>query len=335
MKRIAGFIFTLTLVFFANKAMSQTVAELQANAKAFMSQGDYTNAILILNRATQLEPQNIEIIKDLAISNYIQKDYTKALEVIKPALDMDAVDDQCYQIAGTIYRGLDQVKDCEKLYRKGINKFPESGALYNELGELLSGKDAADAITEWEKGIEADPEYSKNYYNACRYYSVTNDKVWCVLYGELFVNMEPMSSRTPEIKTIILDTYKKMFVETDLTKSNKEKNKFAATFIQTMNNQSNVAIQGINPESLTMIRTRFILDWFNGKSEKYPYKLFEYQQQLIKEGMFDAYNQWLFGTAQNLIAYQTWINNHATEYGEFFRFQKGRTFKMPKNQYYR
>lgn len=334
MKKTLVAFFVLVMVAFTNKALSQTAAELQANAKSFMSQGDYANAILILNRANQLEPQNIEIIKDLALSYYIQKDYNKALEVIKPALDMDGTDDQCYQIAGTIYRGLDQVKECEKLYRKGITKFPQSGALYNELGELLSGKDASDAIVEWEKGIEVDPDYSKNYYNACMYYSLNNQNVWCLLYGEIFVNMEPLSSRTPEIKSILLDTYKKIFTNTDLTKTNKEKNKFAASYIQIMNNQSNVAVLGINPESLTMIRTRFILDWFNGKSEKYPFKLFELQQQLIKEGMFDAYNQWLFGSAQNLNAYQSWVNNHNAEYSEFYRFQKGRVFKIPTGQYY-
>ncbi len=334
MKKTLVVIFALVTVAFTNKALSQTATELQANAKSFMSQGDYANALLILNRASQLEPQNIEIIKDLAVSYYIQKDYSKALETIKPTLDMEGGDDQCYQIAGTIYRGLDQVKECEKLYRKGINKFPQSGALYNELGELLSGKDASDAIVEWEKGIEADPDYSKNYYNACMYYSLNNQNVWCLLYGEIFVNMEPLSSRTPEIKSILLDTYKKIFVDVDLTKNNKEKNKFVASIIQALNNQSNVAVLGINPESLTMIRTRFILDWFNGKSEKYPFKLFELQQQLIKEGMFDAYNQWLFGSAQNLNAYQSWVNNHNTEYSEFYRFQKGRVFKIPTGQYY-
>jgi hypothetical protein len=50
--------------------------------------------------------------------------------------------------------------------------------------------------------------------------------------------------------------------------------------------------------------------------------------------MFDAYNQWIFGAAQNLAAYQTWINNHSAEYSEFSRFQKGRTFKLPAKQYY-
>ncbi len=335
MKKALAFIFTFALLLFTSIALSQTAAELQANAKSFSQQGDYENAILILNRATQLEPQNIEIIKDLTINLYIQKEYDKALQTIKPALDMDATDDQCYQIAGTVYLSLDQTKECEKVYRRGINKFPQSGALYNSLGELMGSKSGSDAIKEWEKGIEVDPSYSKNYFNACKYYAATNDKVWCAIYGEIFLNMEPLSNRSPEIKNIVLDIYKKLFIDTDLSKNNKEKNKFAAAFIQSMNSQSNVAVLGINPESLTMIRTRFILDWFNNKADKYPFKLFEFQQHLIKEGLFDAYNQWIFGTAQNLAAYQAWTNNHTSEYNEFSRFQKSRVFKVPTGQYYR
>ncbi|UEG51051.1 hypothetical protein LK994_06130 [Ferruginibacter lapsinanis] len=335
MKKLTRFICVIILPLFTQVSMAQDAKDLQTNAKNFMLQGDNANAILILNRAAQLEPNNVEIMKDLALNYYIQNDYNKALEKIKPALDMDAVDDQCFQIAGTIYRALDQTKECEKIYRKGINKFPESGALHNELGELLWDKYDEDAIKEWEKGIEVDPDFSKNYFNACKYYSVTNNKVWCALYGEIFLNIEPLSNKSPEIKTILLDIYKKMFADVDLNKGNKEKNKFAISFIESMNNQTNVAALGINPESLTMIRTRFILDWYQNKAEKYPFKLFDLQQQLIKEGMFDAYNQWIFGPAQNLAAYQSWTNNHNTEYNEFTRFQKGRIFKIPSGQYYR
>lgn len=334
MKKITRFICVLILPFFTQVTLAQDAKELQANAKNFMLQGDYGNAILILNRAAQLEPNNVSILKDLALNHYIQNDYNKALETIKPALDMDAADDQCFQIAGTVYRALNQTKECEKLYKKGINKFPESGALHNEYGELLWDKYDEDAIKEWEKGIEVDPDFSKNYFNACKYYAITNNKVWCALYGEIFLNIEPLSNKSPEIKTILLDTYKKLFAEADLSKNNKEKNKFANSFIESMNNQTNVASLGINPESLTMIRTRFILDWYQNKADKYPFKLFELQQQLIKEGMFDAYNQWIFGPAQNLALYQSWTNNHSTEYNEFTRFQKGRIFKIPSGQYY-
>jgi hypothetical protein len=101
-----------------------------------------------------------------------------------------------------------------------------------------------------------------------------------------------------------------------------------------MNKVKVVAENGINVESLIMIRTRFVLDWFEKYAAKFPTKLFEYHQQLLREGIFPAYNQWMFGSIQNLMAYQSWITSHATEYADFRKFQNGRIFKIPEGQYY-
>ena len=83
-----------------------------------------------MNRASNLDPQNIEITKDLALNYYFQKDYNKALEIIKPLLDREDADDQCYQIAGNIYKQLGQAKECEKLYQKRNKKNSGKRALY-------------------------------------------------------------------------------------------------------------------------------------------------------------------------------------------------------------
>ena len=328
-------ILLLTIFFLClQNVFGQSAAELQTTARTFMQQGDYANAVLVLNRATVLAPQNIEISKDLAMGYYLQRDNNKALEIIKPLLDREDADDQCYQIAGNIYQQLDLSKECDKLYRKGIKRFPESGALYNELGLLLFDQKDISAITQWEKGIEVDPNYSKNYYNACKYYNSITNKVWSILYGEIFVNMEPLNARAPEIKTILLESYKKLFTDTEIAKDSKD-NLFATAFIETMNKQSSVAASGINAESITMIRTRFILDWFQDNAAKFPFQLFDLQKQLLQDGIFDAYNQWIFGSVQNLASYQNWTVTHSTDYNDFSRFQKGRIFKLPPAQYYR
>jgi len=257
------------------------------------------------------------------------------LEVIKPLLERDDADDQCFQIAANIYKQLEQPKESDKLYRRAIKKFPASGPLYNDLGELLWEQNDYTAIKQWEKGIETDPSYSKNYYNASRYYFFTTDKIWSIIYGEIFINMEPFSSRTPEIKTILLESYKKLFASSETAlAAGAEKNQFVGAYIKTTWKQNVVATAGINTETLTMIRTRFILDWYQDYADKLPFKLFEFHRQLLQEGMFDAYNHWIFEPVQNLPAYQNWTILHATEYNEFTRFQKGRIFKIPAGQYY-
>jgi tetratricopeptide (TPR) repeat protein len=321
-------------VFLSLAVAAQDATQLHETARQFMLQGDYNNAILVLNRAVKLDSKSLDIAKDLGLNYYFARDYNKALEIYKPLIEREDADDQCFQVAGDIYLALENTKECEKVYKKGLKKIPNSGALYNAYGELLWAQQDYSAIKQWEKGIETDPAFSRNYFNACKYYYFTTDKVWSIIYGEIFLNIEPSGTASPEIKSILFEGYKKLFADADLTKGGDGKNEFVTAFLQTMNKQSMLAAGGINTESLVMIRSRFILDWFTDYAAKFPLKLFDQQRQLLTEGLFDAYNQWIFTASQNLPAYQNWISTNASEYSEFTRFQKGRIFKMPAGQYY-
>ncbi len=313
---------------------AQDAKQLHDNARDFMHKGDYANAILVLNRALLKEPNNLEVAKDLGLNYYYSKDYKKAIEVLNPLFDRADVDDQVFQIAGDAYWALEDASGSENAYRKGIKKLPNSGALYNELGKVLWTKNDFNAIKQWEKGIENDPGFAGNYYNASKYYYFTTDKVWSLIYGEIFINIDPKSAYSPEIKNILLEGYKKLFADADLEKNNKDKGSFAIAFLKTMNKQSSLATSGINAETLTMIRTRFILDWDVTYAAKFPFKLFQLHKQYIEEGLFNAYNQWVFATAQNLPAYQSWTTAHSQEYNDFNRFLEGRMFKVPAGQFY-
>lgn len=315
-------------------AQQEDVDQLHQNAKAFMQQGDYGNATLILTRALQLDNQNLEIAKDLSLSYFFEKEDQKALDVIKPFVENNNADDQAYEIAGTIYRRLGKEKEADKNYKDGLKKFPNSGGLYNDYGELLFKNHDPEAIKMWEKGIEMDPSFGYNYYNASKYYYYNRNYIWSLLYGETFINIESFTSRTAEIKDLLLNAYKRLFADPDLLKNSKDKSAFEIAFLTCLNKQNDVVIRGINPETLTMIRTRFILDWNRNYAKKYPFKLFELQEQLLEEGLFPAYNQWIFGASQNLAAYQNWTSNHADEAENFRKFKAGIIFKIPKGEFY-
>jgi tetratricopeptide (TPR) repeat protein len=333
MKRIV-LVLVLFIAINNKKVMAQTTAELQATAKAFMRQGDYGNAVLILNRCLAKEPANTSIGKDLALSYFYVQNNEMALEIIKPVLESKDADDQCFLITGNIYKQLNKPKESEKIFKKGIKMFPQSGSLYNELGEVqIAANNNKDAIKNWEKGIELDPSYSKNYYNAARFYFASNNNVWCILYGEIFVNMEPNNPKVAQLKKVIVESYKRLFTNITVAKNNKSNKPFAKLYIEALEKQGIQADQGIDVESLSMIRSRFIIDWF-GSSNKPAFKLFEQQQLLLKEGLFEAYNQWLFAAAENETAYQNWVKTHSTESIAFSKFQKSRIFKIPSGQYY-
>lgn len=308
----------------------------QETARAFTRQGDYNNAIVVLNSALKSDPQNLELSKDLAFNYYLNRDYQKGEAVAKPLVDRPDADVQAYQLLAMIYKAEDNLKDCEHLYKTGLKRWPRSGTLYSEYGELLGTKESYLAIKQWEKGIQTDPNYAGNYYNAAKYYYYYGDKLWTLLYGEIFINLESYSKRTAEIKQLLLEGYKKLFVNMDdLTRNNDNgKSSFEMAWLHVLSPLSPLVKDGVTAESLTVLRTRFIINWFNTYPGNYPFRLFDYQRQLLKDGMFDAYNQWIFGAAGNLPAFQTWTNTHSDDYNRFINYQKGRIFKLPEGQYY-
>jgi tetratricopeptide (TPR) repeat protein len=328
------FLILFSAISFTGFAQSQEPTTQEA-ARNFMRSGDWDNAILVLNRALQQDPKNMDLQKDLTLAYYYKRDYTKALEQIKPMLDRDDADVVVYQIGGNIYKALEEVKEADKMYKKALKKFPRSGPLYSEYGELLWSNKDYNAIKQWEKGIEVDPSSAGNYYNAALYYYYTKDKIWTIVYGEIFVNMEYLTDRATEMKKLLLSAYKeKLFNTIGAGKEETKNSAFANAVLQTFNNQASVINRGITTETLNMVRTKFILDWYKNYASKFPFRLFEYQQQLIREGMFEAYNQWLFGTVENLPAFDQWTKTNADAYAKFTTFQKGRVFKMPTGQHY-
>jgi tetratricopeptide (TPR) repeat protein len=302
-------------------------------ARSFMRTGDFDNAILVLNNGLKQDPRNTDLKRDLVLAYTYKRDFSKALEIVKPMLEEDNVDEQTYQVAGNVYRALALYKDGEKMFKKALKKYPNSGVLYNEYGELLWDNKDYSAIEQWERGIDLTPSYAGNYYNAASYYYFTKDKVWTLIYGEIFVNMESLTERSTEVKKMLLDTYKqKLF--TDIDKKDKKQSEFEKAVSETYDKQSSLTAKGITIESLNMIRTRFILEWYANHASKFPFRLFDYQQQLIREGMFEAYDQWLFGPVDNLSSFDQWTKTNSDAYAKFTTFQKGRVFKMPQGQHY-
>ena len=55
----------------------------QETARTFTRQGDYSNAIVVLNSALKSSPDNLELLKDLAFNYYLNRDYTKGEAIAK------------------------------------------------------------------------------------------------------------------------------------------------------------------------------------------------------------------------------------------------------------
>jgi tetratricopeptide (TPR) repeat protein len=317
---------------------AQDVSKMMETAQAYSKKGDFANALLVLNKANKTKPGDLVIQKELAYTYYRAGNYKEAVPIAQGLVDRQDADVQSFQIAGNIYKALGDPKEFEKTYRSALKKYPNSGALYFEYGEvMLTQQQSNEAIKLWEKGIEVDPSYPGNYYHAGKYYYYTGtNPALALLYSEIFVNMESYTVRTAEMKNVLLDAYKSFFLQKPEPKPGKKRQQlnFQQSVANVLLSQAEVASNGITPETLTMIRSRFVLGWYDKLGAKYPYKLFEQMQFLLREGMFEAYNQWLFGPVTDMSRYQQWANTNAQKVNDFAYFQKNRVFKMPPGQFY-
>src|SRR6266404_5165776 len=116
MKKYFLFFYSISLFTITAIAQTEDPKTLHENARTFMRQGDFNNAIIILTRALQMDKNNMEMLKDLAMSYYYKRDYEKALGEVKILLERDDADVAAYQIGGNVYKALEEVKECEKVY---------------------------------------------------------------------------------------------------------------------------------------------------------------------------------------------------------------------------
>lgn len=312
------------------------VNTLRENARQLLQQGNYDNAIQTLNRALEISPDDLDILKDKVLTYHYKRDFANALEINKQLIKREDADVQSYQLLGMTYKAIASYKDAEKMYEAALKKYPSSGVLYSEFGDLYLLKgDEKEAIKYWENGIKVDPNISSNYYYATKYYAKTGNVIWWILYGEIFVNLESFSARTTEIKNLLLNGYKKLFENYKNIESLKQDNApFANAVITNFSQLQSVLSDNPTPEAIAALRTRFILNWYQHNAADYRFRLFEFQRQMLREGFFDAYNQWLFGTISNKNRYENWVYTHSDEMKAFGDFQRGILFKIPTGQYY-
>ncbi|HTM67214.1 MAG TPA: tetratricopeptide repeat protein [Flavipsychrobacter sp.] len=298
---------------------SPEVEQMYRQAKEYLSRGAVNQATVLLQQAIQLAPSVLVLHRDLAQTLNLAGKYDEAYKTIEPIIDNGQGDEMSYQIAATALSGKGEKRKTKNMLEKGLKAFPNSGILYRELGLYYEKQnDQEYALDSWLKGIQMDPIYHLNYYDAARIYATTNKPIWTILYGEIFCNLERQTSRSLEMRKTILQAYQKMFSTigtkdvpkygTSVTEGEEET--FEAAVLQTYMQLAPVVSDGITADNLTMLRARFVMDWQSTFSEKFPFSLFTYQDKLLRDGQFDAYNQWMFGVAENAKLYETWKKFH-------------------------
>jgi tetratricopeptide (TPR) repeat protein len=327
-------IFLLLLCFTTARAQdtwpSPEVEQMYQHGRDYLMAGNTRQAIAIYEQAIQLAPNEMVLYRDLGKAYYLSGKYDKAEKTLEPLLKSPQADAQSYQVMAACMNAAGEKKKAKSTLQKGIERFPKNGLLYHDMGKMYEeDNEIVDALKSWLDGIHYDPAYHVNYYEAARTYMNTNKVIWAILYGEAFVNIEHETPRATETRKLILNAYKSLYSNSfpdeipQFGKAKKDENinSFEDAVRTTYKKLSPVVSDGITVESLTMLRTRFLMEWFSTYNNRYPFSLFLYQDNMLRNGYFDIYNQWLLGKADNEQEYESWNKFHTDVISRFSAWQ--------------
>lgn len=359
MKTIAKLLSILLLLsfqtVFAQSAEDKALARSKAQ-QAFKledEEGKFDEAIKLLEESQKLDPENIAYTYELAYTYSAKKDYSKANEILVKLIKHKDVYDLVYQALGNNYDYLGQPEKAIETYEAGLKKFPKSGKIYTELGNMQANKKDFDkALMYYEKGIEMEPAYAANYYRASKIYLSSTEKVWGMLYGELFMNLDRNSKRTAEMSKLLFDTYKTQIqIKGDTAKLSFSKNytlsidaikdpkniKLPFPMVYEMNLTLALAGQKeITLNSISEIRTNFLKSFIKGGNNlKYPNILFGYQQKLTEQDFLEPYNHWILMMGDE-VAFKKWQLANNSNWNNFLKWFGQNTLLIDDNhKFYR
>ena len=305
MSKLLKFFLIILFISFSYSAFPQTAKE-KAEAKyregiKLVDHGKFDEGIRLYQEALKLDPDNILYLYEIGYTYYAEGLYEKAAENFEELTDRKDTFDQVYTMLGNSYDILGKSEKAMKTYDEGLKKFPKSGALYLEKGNVFNArKKYEEALKLYEKGIQVEPAYPSNYYWASVFYCSSDQKVFGLIYGEIFMNLEPNTKRTETISKLLFDTYDKGI-------SIKDTNNYSISFYSSLDDKtdfgsmyealfllSTIGEKRIQLNSLDRIRTKFLTMYFESdRSIKYPNVLFDYQKKVMDAGHLETYNKWI------------------------------------------
>ena len=322
-------------------------------AVRIMDQGEIDESILLLDSARKLDPDNYVYDYETGFAYEMKKDYKNAIRYFEATTRHKDATDQCYQMLGNNYDHDGNSKKAIETYNEGLKKFPNSGKLYVELGVMaMIDKDYNKAVESWEKGISVNPEYASNYYRLAKLYSMSNDRIWALFYGEMLMNMERNSARTKEISKMLYDVYGESI---DISSDTSAKVDFARPVINfdpskkfkfpfdqvfgmdflvgmspaliAKNKEKNIAF-------LYTARTGFLEWWYKQKRDKeYNNIVIEYQRKLQDKGHFEAYTWWLLMSG-NEKEFEEWYSKNEEKFKAFAEWFNKNPIEVNSKHYF-
>lgn len=337
-------LFTFSVGMQAQKTTAKVNQFLQ-KAKDSIAVGNTDAGMKFLEQAEKLAPDNAAIQFEKAYVLYVEEAYEQSVTLLQKLLETSQLKEDYYMLLGTNYDSMHQPDSAIIAYNEGLQHFPKSGQLYYESGIVeFQRQQYKKAVSFWETGIKKEPNYSGNYYMLAKLFSFTKEKIWVLLYGELFMNLEPNTERTSEIGRLLFNVYQYGFHphknsenQFFVTETN-DSLSFEYNFSKVLSSSA-ASLQlrsPLNIDAIHAVRKQFLLHWYsepNSYATQFPNTLIAYQRELVAKGCFETYTYWLLSEG-NFTDFDNWYQQHQNSYQQLLEFITNKTFSIDVTQIY-
>jgi len=348
MKRI---FLLLILSVFSLSALAQDFTEEEGNlirqAYEYSDSGREDEAIAIYDGLIKKHPDISGLKFEKAYCLYKKEEYKAAYKILKATLSAKDVKPEFFAVAGNCQDMMGQPDKALKTYREGLKRFPESGYLHLETGNvLIAHNHTQEGIECYEQGIKADPTFASNYYRAAQFL-IDDQPVKGIIYAEMHnLLYDPNGPRWAEISKALYDAYNaNIHFEADTVRTTFSRDRNIFIDINAINRPeallkalmpaaqevefSDAMEASIDAEALkaaggqltlaelSAIRRRF-LEYFDAdEQEKYP--VFAFQKHILDGGHWEAYNMWMLREGRPE-EYSAWLQDNGPALEALFKF---------------
>ncbi len=319
------------------KTHSPELAQMYGHALEFIAAKNYQSAIIILKQEITLEPENILLPEQMGKALLLNGQTKEAITTLKETIGKANADTDAYHFLIQAYISNDELKAALKIADMGLSKFPTAGLLQNDKGKIfaLKGNDEQ-ALNCYLNGLVNNNSLAENYKDASQIYFMYNNNLPGAIYLEIYLNLAHDTTYDDTLKYQLYMGWKNIceqnipdkYNKSDLSDESSPVPNFQKAITNELFELSPTTSDGISTENLTMLRTRFVMNYIRKHhSTNLSFQLFEWQNELIKNGKFDIYNEWLFGKAESEAGYNAWNTFHDGDINRFMSWKVSHPYK--------
>ncbi len=302
------------------------------HVEEFIIAKNYPSAITILKQAMILDPENTQLPEALGRVLFLNGQYDEAINTLKAIVEKATADNiNTYHYLTLAYLCEGKTKPAMKYADLGLEKFISSGLLYNDKGKInvLNGNNK-EALTSYLNGIDHSCIFSENYKDASQIYFKYGKNLLGAIYLEIYLNLPHDTTYDDTLKKQLYQGWENICKYNIVDKNTKKENSVA--FWEKPNYEMAISTElfelspttsdGVSTENLTMLRTRFVMNYLKKyRATKLDFGLFDWQNEMIKNGKFDIYNEWLFGKAESEAGFNAWNTFHPGDMNRFLAWK--------------